>query len=170
MGTPARAMALLVGAAGAAALVWLAGRFNHATSHDYWLSLGLIACAGLVFGLGQWAAVRAGSAVVAAAVVLSTFWVALAEQPTGGHVARWSHDIGIGGVVHDLGVHVSVLAFGAAVIAASATVGVARRRRASLPASVSEPTLARAMEPRSAEPEPGQLERVEPEPTLAAAP
>jgi hypothetical protein len=157
MGTPARAMALLVGAAGAGALIWFAGRFDQPTLHDYWISLGLIGAAGLVLGLTRRAAVRAASGVALVALFV-TFWVALAVQPTGGHVARWSHDIGIGGVVHDLGIHVSVVSW----------------RRASVPAAVPEPTLALVMEPgmepRSVEPDPVQRERVAAEPTLGAAP
>lgn len=172
MGTPARAMASLVGAAGAGALIWFAGRFDEPTLHDYWVSLGLIAAAGLVFGLARRVAVRAASGVALVALFV-TFWVALAVQPTGGHVANGSQKIGISGVVHDLGIHVSVLAFGAAVIVASA-VRVVRWRRASPPAAVPVPTLTlameRAIEPRSVEPEPAQLERVQPEPTLTATP
>jgi hypothetical protein len=163
---------LLVGAAGAGALIWFAGRFDEPTLHDYWISLGLIVAAGLVLGVTRRVAVRAASGVALVALFV-TFWVALAVQPTGGHVARWSQDIGIGGVVHDLGIHVSVLAFGAAMIAASA-VRVVRWRRASLPAAAPEPTLALVMEPGmeplSMEPDPAQRERMGAEPTLGAAP
>jgi hypothetical protein len=153
-------------------LVWFAGQFDEPTLHDYWISLGLIVAAGLVLGSVRRAAVRAASGVALVALFV-TGWVALAVQPTGGHVARWSREIGIGGVVRDLGIHVSVLAFGAAVIAASAG-GVVRRRRVAVPVAVPEPTLALApepaIEPRSWEPDPVQHERVQPEPTLGAAP
>ena len=89
MGTPARAMELLVGAAGVGALIWFAGRFDEPTLHDYWVSLGLIAAAGLVLGLTRRVAVRAASGLALVALFV-TFWVALAVQPTGGHVANWS--------------------------------------------------------------------------------
>ena len=60
--------------------------------------------------------------------LLVTVWVALATQPTRGHVTNWSHDLGIGGVVSDLGVHVSVLAFGACVVVARWPARSLRRR------------------------------------------
>ena len=59
-----------------------------------------------------------------------TVWVAIAVQPSSGAVSRWSHDIGIGRVVSDLGVHVGVLAFGTGVVFGSVTGLVRLRRRA----------------------------------------
>jgi hypothetical protein len=161
MGTPTRAMTMLIAAAAAGALIWYAGRFDGTTSHDYWISLGLIAAAGLIVGI----AVRAYSAQAAASLIaalvplLVTIWIALATQPTGGHVANWSHDLGIGGVVGDLGVHVSVLAFGACVMLATAA-GLPGLRRV----------------PATADREPGttpaETERISagPEPTLRTSP
>lgn len=157
MDTPLRAAATLTAAAAAGTLIWFAGRFDHASQHDYWVSLGLVAGAGLVLGLVlRTQAVQRGSALGALAAALATLWVALATQPAHGHVTAWSHDIGIAGVVGDLGAHVSALGFGAGVVVAAA-VGAVRRRPAPLPAA----------EPRSAAAE----ERApEPEPTLQSAP
>lgn len=171
MGSSARTVALLFGGAGAGALIWFAGRFDEPTLHDYWISLGLIVAAGVVLGCARRVALRAASGVALVALFV-TAWVGLAVQPTGGHVARWSQEIGIGGVVRGLGVHVSVLAFGTAVIVASA-VRVVSWRRASVPAAAPEAgalAIESGMEARSVEPDLVQRERVQPEPTLGAAP
>jgi hypothetical protein len=93
---------------------------------------------------------------VALVSLLVTIWVAIANQPTHGHVANWSHDLGIGGVVSDLGVHVSVLAFGASLVVATAAV-LARRSRASVTTVDDEPATA-------------PVQEREPEPTLRTAP
>ena len=151
MATPTRAMTMLIAAAAAGALIWYAGRFDGSTSHDYWISLGLIAAAGLIVGI----ALRAYAASLIAALVplLVTVWVALATQPTHGHVTNWSHDLGIGGVVRDLGVHVSVLAFGACAIAATAA-SLPGLRRAPVTADGDPVTTASETDRVSSEPEP----------------
>jgi hypothetical protein len=136
------AIAMLVGAAGAGALIWFAGRFDNATSHDYWLGTLLAAAAGLVVGIS----LRAGrmalaGLVVALLAVLAAAWVSLADQPTGGHVHQWSHDLGIGGVTSDLGVHVGVLVFGAAVLLGSAMQFVPRRSHVQAVAEPEQPTV-----------------------------
>jgi hypothetical protein len=157
MSTPTKAMTMAVAVAAAGALIWFAGRFDGPTSHDYWISLGLIAAAGLIFGAALRAhATQAASPTVAVISLLVTIWVAFANQPTHGHATNWSHDLGIGGVVSDLGVHVSVLAFGACAVAATAA-GLARRSRASDPAAVDDEPVTSVREP-------------EPEPTLRTAP
>jgi hypothetical protein len=137
MRTPTRVSALLLGAAGAGVLIWLAGRFDSQTRHDYWISLGLVAAAGLVLGIAHLrsAADRRGGLLVALPAAAVAVWVALAAQPTGSDVMRWSRDIGIGGVVRDLGVHAGVLAFGAALVVGTAAVLLPRRS----PATVTEP-------------------------------
>lgn len=155
MNTPTKAMTLAVAVAAAGALIWFAGRFDGSTSHDYWVSLGLIAAAGLIVGIALRAHGQAASPIVALVSLFVTLWVAIADQPTHGHVTNWSHDLGLGGVVSDLGAHVSVLAFGACLVVATAA-GVVRRSRASVPAVDGEP-VASAREP-------------DPEPTLRTAP
>jgi len=152
MQTPTRAIAMLVGAAAAGALIWYAGRFDAATSHDYWISLGLVSAAGLVFGLGLLVlGVDLPAAIVALVAVLVVLWVALANQPTHGHVTNWTNDLGIGGVVRDLGVHVSVLGF-AAGVAVTTTIAVFRRSPAEAPAS--EAPAATTADRAPGEPEP----------------
>ena len=155
MATPTRAMTMLIGAAAAGALIWYAGRFDGTTSHDYWISLGLMAAAGLIVGLAVrvYGAQAAASMIAALVPLLVTIWVALATQPTGGHVANWSHDLGIGGVVSDLGVHVSVLVFGACVMTATAA-GLLGSRRVAVPADGVPVTPAPETDRISSEPEP----------------
>ena len=82
---------MLIGAGAAGALIWYAGRFDGATSHDYWISLGLMAAAGLIVGLavGVYTAQAAASMIAALVPLLVTIWVALATQPTGGHAANF---------------------------------------------------------------------------------
>ena len=159
MHTPTRAIAMLVGTAAAGALIWYAGRFDATTSHDYWISLGLVSAAGLVFGLGLLVlGVDLPAAIVTLVAVLVVIWVALANQPTHGHVTNWSNDLGIGSVVRDLGVHVTVLGFAAGVAVASA-IGVFRRSPAPVPAT--EAPVAAAPATTTTERVPG-----EPEPSL----
>jgi hypothetical protein len=158
MSTPTKAMTLTVAVAAAGALIWFAGRFDGPTSHDYWIALGLIAAAGLIVGLALRAhATETADPIVALVSLLVTIWVAFANQPTHGHLTNWSHDLGIGGVVSDLGVHVSVLAFGVSVVVATAA-SLARRNRASV-AGDDEPAT-----------EPVQGQERELEPTLRTAP
>ena len=143
MRTPTRALAVLIGAAAAGALIWFAGRFDRPTSHDYWISLGLVAAAGLVLGFAQRAqAMPAGGLLVSLAVMIVTVWVAIAVQPSSGDVSRWSHDIGIARVVNDLGVHVGVLAFGTGVVLGSVAGLVRIRRRAALHAAAPDEVAA----------------------------
>ena len=132
MRTPTRVSALLFGTAAAGVLIWLAGRFDGQTRHDYWISLGLVAAAGLVLGIAHLrpAADRRGGLLVALPAAGVAVWVALAAQPTGNDVMRWSRDIGIGGVVRNLGVHAGVLAFGAALVVGTAAVLLPRRSHA----------------------------------------
>ncbi len=158
MNTPTKAMTLTVAVAAAGALIWFAGRFDGPTSHDYWIALGLIAAAGVIVGVALRAhAAQAANPIVALVSLLVTVWIAIANQPTGGHVTNWSHDLGIGRVVSDLGVHVTVLAFGASLVVATAT-GLARRSRAPVATVDDEPATAPVQE------------REQPEPTLRTAP
>jgi len=136
-----RVPALLVGAAAAGVLIWFAGRFDNQTQHDYWISIGLIAAAGLALGLAHLQFDSAGGMIVAIVAVCLTIWVVLAGQPAGGGTVRsWSHSIGIGGVVHDLAVNVSVLAFASALLVGTSATAIRRRRRT--PATVVEPAAA----------------------------
>jgi hypothetical protein len=121
-----RGMFTLLGAAAAGFLVWLATQISEGSNGNYWAVYGLIAAAGLVMAfsqiLGGWT--KWGWPHLSFNVFLLGFipvlvaagWVLLATQPDAnwfrGHVRGWSNDIGIQGLVADLGEYVAVLAFG----------------------------------------------------------
>jgi len=110
---------MLLGAAIAGGLLWVAGAYigRHSIG-GYWAAYGIVAGAGLVFGLFQLRGAGghppAMFLLVFLPVVIAAGWVIVAMQPantTSAHVMRWSSDIGIADVVHDLGTWLGVLAF-----------------------------------------------------------
>lgn len=134
-----RAPVTLLGAAGAGALLWLAGAHtDRSTTVGYWEACGLVASAGLVFGLSQ---LRGGGghppAMLLAGflpVLIVAGWVIVGMQPGSNwfahHVRSWSNDIGVDSVLRALGTWVGVLAFGiGATLAAAAEPFDARRRQ-----------------------------------------
>jgi hypothetical protein len=144
----------LLAAAVAGLLVWLATQIGEGSNGGYWAVYGLIAGAGLVMAFSQilggwtkWGWPRLSVNVFLLAfipVLVAAGWVLLAQQPDSnwfrGHVVDWSGDIGIRGLVSDLGEYVSVLAFGIGLVfgfafdtsgpAAHGAFGRRRRRRA----------------------------------------
>ena len=113
----------VLGAAGAGALLWLAGaHVDRSTTGGYWAATGLVVAAGLVFGLSQ----LRGTGGHPPAMLLFGFvpvlivagWVIVGMQPNSNwfahHVRSWSGDIGVGTVVRSLGTWIGVLAFGPA--------------------------------------------------------
>ena len=160
-----RAPVTLLGAAGAGALLWLAGAHTDRTSTGgYWAACGLVAAAGLVFGLSQ---LRGGGGHPPAmlfaflAVLIVAGWVILGMQPSSNwfarHVRSWSHDIGVGSVLHSLGTWVGVLAFGIGATLAAAAEPFGRRR------TVSEPGDRRREVP-APEPPPEPVPQPDPKP------
>ena len=129
----------LLGAAGAGALLWFAAaHVDRSTTGGYWAAYGLVAAAGLVFGLSQ---LRGGGGhppgmllFAFVPVLIVAGWVIVGMQPSSNwfahHVRSWSDDIGIGSVVRSLGTWIGVLAFGTgATLAAAAEPFGSRRRR-----------------------------------------
>src|SRR6266542_6216321 len=116
----------LIGAGVAGLLIWAATRIGGGSAGEYWGIVGLIAAAGLVMALSQllggwtkWGWPRVSGSVFLVAfipVLIATGWVLLDQQPGANwfqrHIHSWSGDIGIDGLVHDLGRAVVVLAFG----------------------------------------------------------
>src|SRR5262245_17398718 len=117
--------ALFAGVAGG--LVWVAGAyFGTESASKFWVSMGIIAGAGLVMALSQlvggWT--KFGRPRFSLGMFLLGFlpvlvcvgWVLLATQPNGGwqhhHIASWSASAGIGHIVTDLATFNAVLAFG----------------------------------------------------------
>jgi len=108
---------------GAAALggvgLWLIGHFDQTTTGGYWAALGIVAAAGLIFGLAQLRGdggnPLAAFLVAFVPVLVVGGWVLLAMEPNGdwfrNHLRAWDGDIGIADVVHYVGMQVGVIAF-----------------------------------------------------------
>jgi hypothetical protein len=162
-----RAPVTLLGAAAAGALLWLsAAHVDRSTTGGYWAAYGLVAAAGLAFGLSQ---LRGGGGhpramlVVFLAVLIVAGWVIVGMQPSSNwfarHVRAWSSDIGIGDVVRSLGTWLGVLAFGIGATLAAVVEPVGRRpvravsREAEVPAPQPPPEPVPQPDP-TPEPEP----------------
>ena len=157
-----RGMITLLGAAVAGFLVWLATQISDSSNGGYWAVYGILAGAGLVMAfsqiLGGWT--KWGLPKLSVNVFLLGFlpvlvaagWVLLATQPDANwfrdHIRGWSNDIGIQGLVADLGEYVAVLGFGIGLVFgftfdtsgpnAHGPFG-RRRRRAAVPAGGAAP-------------------------------
>jgi hypothetical protein len=166
-------MVTLACAAVAGFLIWLASQVGDSTNSGYWGVYGLIAGAGLVMALSQllggwtkWGLPRMSVNVFLIGflpVLVAAGWVLLATQPDANwfrdHIRSWTGDIGIQGLVSDLGEYVSVLAFGLGLVfgytfdtSGPATYGSFGRRRAeAVPAGATPPEdAATAREQREA--------------------
>jgi hypothetical protein len=109
---------LALGAAGC--LLWVAARPARDSTSGYWEAMLLVGAAGFAVGLAQLRG-RAGNPrtflfLVFVPALVVAGWVLLALQPdaswTRNHVLEWSSDLGVGGVVRNIGIWVGVLAFG----------------------------------------------------------
>jgi len=118
-----RGISTLIGAAVAGFLIWLAVQMGTGSSEDYWATYGLIAAAGLTMALSQilggwtkggWPRLSAGVfALGFLPVLLVGGWVLLARQPADFfNTSNWSRDLGVDGVVSDLGELLAAIAFG----------------------------------------------------------
>jgi hypothetical protein len=116
--------AMAVGLAGL--LLWAATQVGQQSTARFWEEMGVVAAAGLVLALlpalGGWTSglrlrLSPGTFLLGFLPTLVLVgWVLLATQPGGGwHEGRfvtWSHNLGVMGVVHALGLWHGVLAFG----------------------------------------------------------
>ena len=125
-----RALFTLVGVGAAGLLIWLAQTFDLTSTNGFWAGMGLIAAAGLALGLSQlfggWT--KWGLPVMSPGVFLLAFvptaivvgWILLATQPQGGwqqdRFVGWSSDLGITGLVNDLGTLPAALAMGLGIV------------------------------------------------------
>lgn len=118
-----RGISTLVGAAVAGFLIWLATQMGDGSTGAYWATYGLIAAAGLTMALSQilggwtkwgWPRLSAGVFLLGfLPVLVAGGWVLLARQPADFfNTSNWSRDLGIGGVVSDLGELLAAIAFG----------------------------------------------------------
>jgi hypothetical protein len=121
-----RGTVTLICAAVAGFLIWLATQVNDSSNGGYWGVYGLIAAAGLVMAFSQilggwtkWGWPRLSVNVFLIGflpVLVAVGWVLLATQPDPNwfrdHIRSWTGDIGLTGLVGDLGEYVAVLGFG----------------------------------------------------------
>jgi hypothetical protein len=121
-----RGLATALSAGLAGVLLWLATLVGVQTVTRFWESMGIVAGAGLVVALSQviggWTKghgvrVSPGTFLLAfVPVLVCVGWILMATQPGNGWhegtVVRWSHQLGILGLVHSLGLWHGVLAFG----------------------------------------------------------
>ena len=121
-----RGLTLAVAAALAGLGLWGATQIGMQTTGRFWLSMLIVAGAGLLIALaghvGTWTKglrlrVSPGTFVLAfLPVLVVTGWILIATQPGNGwqegRLHSWSTSIGILGVVHSIGLWHGVLAFG----------------------------------------------------------
>jgi len=151
-----RAAVLLLASAAAGVLLWVAAQFGRHSTGGYWAAYGVVAAAGLVFGLAQ----MRGRTGHPPGVLLLGFlpvlivggWVLLALQPPGSHfrgqILSWSGHMGIRDVVRDVGTWLGVIAFGIGYTLGAVLEPAPIRKRlpAYDPAAADEPTTAERRE------------------------
>ena len=114
-----RAIATLAGAAGAGALLWLAGRLGRDDNGGYWAAYGIVAAAGFVFALlqlrGRNGNPRALFVLGFLPVLVVGGWILLALEPHPDwfrdHVLAWSGDLHVRSAVDAVGTWLGVVAF-----------------------------------------------------------
>jgi hypothetical protein len=125
-----RATLTLIGVAAVGVLLWLAtqiipGDPSEASVGEYWATYGVVAAGGLVIALSQllggWT--KWGWPRISGNVFLLGFlpafivggWILAAQEPGDGWLGRnvrnWSDDLGIEGIVNDLGLMIPAIAF-----------------------------------------------------------
>ena len=116
--------AAAVGIAGL--LLWVAAQVGQQSTARFWEEMGIVAAAGLVLALlpalGGWTnglrlRVSPGTFILGFVPTLVLVgWILMATQPGSGwhegRIVTWSHDAGLMGLVHSLGLWHGVLAFG----------------------------------------------------------
>ena len=118
-----RGIATLLGAAVAGFLIWLAAQIGDNTAGEYWATYGLVAAAGLTMALSQvlggwtkwgWPRLSLGVFVIGfLPVAIVGLWLLFSRQPGDPflNTGSWSNDLGIDGVVSDLGELLAAVAF-----------------------------------------------------------
>jgi hypothetical protein len=121
-----RGLTLAIAAGLAGLLLYLATLVGQQTTVRFWEEMGIVAAAGLVLGLapvlGGWSSglrlrLSPGTFLLGFLPVLVVVgWILMATQPGHGWhegtIVSWSHNIGLMGLIHDLGLWHGVLAFG----------------------------------------------------------
>jgi hypothetical protein len=118
-----RGLSTLAGAAVAGILLWFATQVGTETTGEYWATYGLVAAAGLAMALSQilggwtkwgWPRFSLGVFLIGFLPVLIVGgWILLARQPADWmNTSNWSRDLGVYGLVADLGNILPAIAFG----------------------------------------------------------
>ena len=121
-----RGLTLALAAALAGLLLYLATQVGQQSTVRFWEEMGIVAGAGLVLALapvlGGWSSglrlrISPGTFLLGFIPVLVVVgWILMATQPGNGWhegtIVRWSHDLGLMGLIHDLSLWHGVLAFG----------------------------------------------------------
>ena len=121
-----RGLTTVAAVGGAGVLLWVATLVGQQTDARFWAEMGIVAGAGLALAVSQliggWTKglrmrVSPGTFAIAFLPTLIVVgWILMATQPTRGWYqgtfARWTSDIGMTGLVHDLALSHGVLAFG----------------------------------------------------------
>jgi hypothetical protein len=121
-----RGLTVALAAALAGLLLYLATLVGQQSTVRFWEEMGIVAGAGLVLALapvlGGWSSglrlrFSPGTFLLGFVPVLVVVgWILMATQPGNGwhegRIVSWSHDIGLMGLIHDLGLWHGVLAFG----------------------------------------------------------
>jgi len=121
-----RGLTLALAAALAGLLLYLATQVGQQSTVRFWEEMGIVAAAGLVLALapvlGGWSSglqlrLSPGTFLLGFVPVLVVVgWILMATQPGNGWhegtIVRWSHDMGLMGLIHDLGLWHGALAFG----------------------------------------------------------
>jgi hypothetical protein len=121
-----RGLTTVAAAGGAGVLLWAATLVGQPTDKRFWAEMGIVAGAGLVMALSQviggWTkglGLRVSPSTFLLAflpVLVVVGWILMASQPGHGWYEgtfhRWSSDIGVLGLVHDLALWHGALAFG----------------------------------------------------------
>jgi hypothetical protein len=126
-----RATLTLIGVAAVGVLLWLATQIipddpSEASAGEYWATFGVVAAGGLVIALSQllggwtkWGWPRISGNVFLLGflpALIAGGWILAAQEPgnawLGRNVRNWSGDLGIEGLVNDLGLMIPAVAFG----------------------------------------------------------
>jgi hypothetical protein len=154
-----RGLTLALAAGLAGLLLYLATEVGQQTTVRFWESMGIVAAAGLVLALapvlGGWTTglrlrFSPGTFVLGFVPVLVVVgWILMATQPGDGwhegRLVNWSHDIGVMGLVHSLGLWHGVLAFGFGLVLGTTLDAVPVPVAA--PAAVEEPAVVERRRP-----------------------
>jgi hypothetical protein len=165
-----RGLTMLAAAGGAGVLLWVATLVGQQSDGRFWAEMAIVAGAGVVIALSQliggWTKglrlrVSPSTFVLAFVPVLIVVgWVMMASQPGHGWYegtfVRWTHDIGMTGIVHDLALWHGVLAFGFGLVFGLSfdtvpAVAPAAAPAAAVPAARPMPVRPAANEPVTAE-------------------